>query len=162
MRMMIAALGLALSLSPALATDGVRVEGAYARVTMASAITGAVFMTIVNGAAEDDRLISAESDVAATVGLHSNVMSAEGMMQMLEAEAGFPVAASATRPLARGGDHIMLIGLTRPLAEGDRFTLTLTFEKAGKVVVVVPVGDPAGAAGDAGMTDHSTHGTVTE
>jgi len=52
----------------------------------------------------------------------------------------------ATR-LAPGGLHIMLMDLKRPLKEGDSITLTLTFERAGKQTVIVPVaraGAPAG------------------
>ena len=38
-----------------------------------------------------------------------------------------------------GGMHIMLVGLKQPLKEGQTFALTLTFAKAGKVNVKVPV-----------------------
>jgi periplasmic copper chaperone A len=66
---------------------------------------------------------------------------------------GFDVPGSSTRALARGGDHVMMMGLTQPLAEGDRFTLTLTFERSGKMVVVVPVRNDGPT--DAGANDHS-------
>jgi copper(I)-binding protein len=35
--------------------------------------------------------------------------------------------------------HVMLLRLTQPLKEGQTFPLTLTFEKAGKVDVIVSV-----------------------
>ena len=38
-----------------------------------------------------------------------------------------------------GGNHVMLFGLTQPLVAGERFPLTLQFEKAGKVVVEVAI-----------------------
>jgi copper(I)-binding protein len=38
-----------------------------------------------------------------------------------------------------GGYHIMLVGLKHPLIAGDKFMLTLYFEKAGKIEVVVHV-----------------------
>ncbi|MER3484909.1 MAG: hypothetical protein C4345_01930, partial [Chloroflexota bacterium] len=38
-----------------------------------------------------------------------------------------------------GGYHIMLIGLTRDLKAGDRYELTLQFEKAGEVTLTVDV-----------------------
>ncbi|MGZ3237984.1 MAG: copper chaperone PCu(A)C, partial [Burkholderiaceae bacterium] len=37
------------------------------------------------------------------------------------------------------GYHIMLVGLKQPLKLGDKFSLTLTFEKAGKLDVPVVV-----------------------
>jgi len=38
-----------------------------------------------------------------------------------------------------GGLHIMVVGLKQPLKEGQTFPLTLTFEKAGKIDVMVPI-----------------------
>jgi periplasmic copper chaperone A len=40
------------------------------------------------------------------------------------------------------GYHLMLMGLNRPLNEGDRFPLTLRFEKAGAIDVTVVVQKP--------------------
>jgi periplasmic copper chaperone A len=91
-------------------------------------------------------LIAAETAVAAKTEMHTHVMSAEGMMQMLPVEEGLSIEAGSTRPLARGGDHVMLMGLMQSMPEGTQFTLTLTFEQAGKVVVVVPVQSAATAS----------------
>ena len=38
------------------------------------------------------------------------------------------------------GLHVMLMGLKKPLAEGDTFVVTLTFAKAGSVDLQVVVG----------------------
>lgn len=43
----------------------------------------------------------------------------------------------------------MLIGLTQPLKAGDKFPLTLTFQKAGKIEVSVHVTDMSGKQGAA-------------
>lgn len=40
---------------------------------------------------------------------------------------------------AGSGPHLMLIGLKKPLIEGERFALTLHFERAGAVTVDVVV-----------------------
>jgi periplasmic copper chaperone A len=130
--------------------DGVlQVTDAYALVSRPDAPSGAIFMTIENPGPADDRLLSASASVAARAELHTHKMSDNGLMQMLEVPEGFAIPAGATHSLDRGGDHVMLMGLTRPLATGDRFTLDLTFEAAGKVVVIVTVGDaaPAGHGG---------------
>jgi periplasmic copper chaperone A len=146
-----------LTLGSAHADDTLQVTGAYARISSPSAPTGAIFMTIANPGPTEDRLLSASASVAEKTELHTHAMSADGMMQMLAVPEGFAIPAASTHNLDRGGDHVMLFGLTRPLADGDRFTLDLTFETAGKVVVIVTVGDVAPAA-DAAM-DHSGHGT---
>jgi copper(I)-binding protein len=37
------------------------------------------------------------------------------------------------------GYHIMLLGLKKPLTAGDKFPMTLQFEKAGKLKIIVYV-----------------------
>lgn len=143
----------ALLATPALAQDGPLVEDAYAR---ASAHSGAIFLTIVNRADQPDRLLSATSDAAARVELHTHKEDANGVMQMLEVEEGFSIPGGGTYKLDRGGDHIMLMGLTRPLAQGDTVTLTLTFERGEVVTLDVPVDNDRKPAGH-GAPDHSGH-----
>lgn len=55
------------------------------------------------------------------------------LVKAIDAKAGAPAV------LEPGGLHIMLIGLKQPLKEGEKFPLTLTFEKAGSVSVEVAV-----------------------
>lgn len=137
MKYALAALACALAI-PAFAHDGVEIDGAYARF-MPGGKAGAAFMTIANHATVDERLIGASSDVAAKVELHSHKMAADGTMQMLHLEEGIAIPAGATHELARGGDHVMFMGLTRAVKEGDTVTVTLTFEHAGEVKVDIPV-----------------------
>lgn len=123
---------------PALAQD-ITIEDAYARSMGGIGASGAVFFDIKNAGTEADRLVSAASDVAKMVELHTHKQDAAGVMQMIAVPEGFEVPAGADHMLARGGDHVMLMGLTRELADGDMVALTLTFEKAGEVTVDVPV-----------------------
>jgi copper(I)-binding protein len=48
----------------------------------------------------------------------------------------------------------MLLGLLRALAQGERIDLTLVFEKAGEIVVSVPVGEPSGDGAGGHGHDH--------
>ena len=72
-------------------------------------------------------------------------------MRMREIKAGIPLPAGATHTLSRGGDHVMLMGVTQELVDGETVPLTLVFEIAGEVVIEVPVdnerGQPAGGTG---------------
>ena len=129
------ALGVA---APALAGD-IEVQDAYVRTSGAMAKSGAAFMQIVNSGAADDRLVDASSDVAMKVELHTHKAGADGVMQMLHVPEGFVIPAGGSHALARGGDHVMFMGLTRAVTEGDMVSVTLTFEQAGEVTVEIPV-----------------------
>lgn len=117
----------------------IAVSDAYARSSASMSKSGAAFMVIANSGAEDDRVIAASAPVAERVELHTHVEDANGVMRMMEVEDGFPVPAHGSHVLARGGDHVMFLGLTAPMEQGATFPLTLTFEKAGDVTVDVVV-----------------------
>lgn len=124
---------------PALAGE-IEIHDAYARTSGASAKSGAVFMKIVNSGTTADRLIAAETEAARRVELHTHrIDQATGVARMVELEDGIPVGPGAAHHLKRGGDHVMLMGLTAPLSHGDAVTLTLTFEDAGPMTLTIPV-----------------------
>ena len=57
------------------------------------------------------------------------------------------VAPGTVVKLAPGGLHVMLQDLKQSLSKGDRFPMTLVFERAGEVKVDIVVEDaPANAA----------------
>lgn len=112
------------------------IEHPWARASAGPARNSAAFMTIRNSGGAD-RLLAAAGDVAGRIELHSHLMEGD-VMKMRRAEAVEVPAEGAAR-LQPGAIHIMLIGLREPLKEGDRFPLTLTFEKAGDVTVEVAV-----------------------
>jgi len=121
------------------AADPITVHDPYARSSSPVARTGAVFMLIENAGATEDRLIGAETPAADRAELHTHVEAAGGVMRMVKIEDGLAVPAGGSHRLARGGDHVMLMGLTAPLADGDTVLLTLIFERAGEITVDVPV-----------------------
>jgi copper(I)-binding protein len=140
-------------IQPAFAHDGVHIEGAYAVSKGAVGATGAIFFVVQNHQAADDVLLAAASDAAELVQLHTHIMADGGVMQMRHMPEGFIIPANGEHALLRGGDHVMMMGLTRALADGDMITLTLTFEKAGEVILEVPVDNQRK---DAPM-DHGAH-----
>lgn len=156
MRRLILALAVAAPsmVMPVLAHDGVHVNAAYAIVSSDQATTAAAFMSILNHATAEDVLVSASSSVAERVELHTHAEDAGGMMVMSEVEGGFAVPPGGTRALARGGDHVMLIGLTRPLVPGDRIDLQLTFARGEVIDLVLPVQDAAALGAATDSHDH--------
>jgi len=97
---------------------------------------GAGFLTIRNAGAAD-RLLSASTPAAGRTELHTMLRDGD-IMRMRQVEAiAVPEGGAVT--LAPGGLHVMLIGLTRPLAVGESVPLTLVFERAGAVTVNLAV-----------------------
>ncbi|MCP4537912.1 MAG: copper chaperone PCu(A)C [Chloroflexi bacterium] len=102
--------------------------------------TGAVFMTLVNEGQENDRLVAAQTDVAETVEIHQTTM--ENDVMRMQQVAAIEIPAGGQVELEPGDYHIMLIGLHQDLTVGDRFSVTLTFEKSGTLVVEAKVRQP--------------------
>jgi periplasmic copper chaperone A len=119
--------------------DPIAVVDAELRTTGAMARSGAAFMVIENRTDAPDRLIAARSDLAARVELHTHREDAAGVMRMVEVPEGFVIPAFGSHALARGGDHVMFLGLTRVPEPGERVRVTLVFETAGEIEVEIPV-----------------------
>lgn len=119
--------------------DGIKIMDPYARASGPTAKAGAAFMMIMNESGQDDRLIAARSDAAKRVELHTHVEVSDGVMQMTEIEGGIALPAGGKHHMMRGGDHVMLMGLTGPLEQGAQVEVTLVFEQAGEMVVQIPV-----------------------
>lgn len=121
------------------AGEGITVVDGYARTNGASAKAGAAFMVVKNFTDTDDRLIGASTTAANKAELHTHNMDANGVMSMGPIEGGIALLAHSQIALKRGGDHVMMMGLTQSLNQGDTFTLTLTFEKRGEITFEVTI-----------------------
>src|SRR5690606_19487509 len=131
------------------------IEGVWARATPGSAMTGAAYMTLSNQGSEPDQLVTAATPAAERAELHTH-LAEDGVMKMRPVDA-IEVAPGERTVLAPGGLHVMLFDLKVPLKEGDRFPLTLTFQKAGTATVEVAV-QPLGASGPGhGGAAHQDH-----
>lgn len=135
---------------------GLMIEDPYARSATSMSTSGAAFMAITNHSDTDDQLIAAATDIAARVELHTHTEDENGVMRMREVEGGIPIPAGETTVLQRGGLHVMLMGLTEGLKQGDEIDVTLTFENAGDMVVSIPV-DNERKASHGGMQGHGSH-----
>lgn len=137
--------------TPAAAHDfklgSLRIDHPYATPTAAGASTGAVYLrTLRNTGEQADRLVGASTPVAASVEIHRSVIDAQGVMRMRAIDA-LALPPRSEQRLRHGGEyHLVLIGLKAPLKHGDRFPITLRFEKAGEREVAVWVQQPRNAA----------------
>jgi copper(I)-binding protein len=139
---------LALGAGAAAAQD---IEVRDAQAFSANPSSGAVFMTIENRG-HADRIVAAATPVAKRAELHTHVME-NGIARMRPVAGGIELPEHGTVTLARGGLHVMLLGLPAPLAEGQRFPLTLTLDSGYDITVEVTVGALRAAPA------HTTHGT---
>ncbi len=123
------------------AATELEVSAVWARTGMSGG-TGTAYLTLSNGTAADDELLSASSDVAEAVEIHMSQAGANGEMQMIP-QKSVPLAAGAKVELKPGGLHVMLIGLKRDLKVGDQFELTLHFKNHADIVLRVIVKEGA-------------------
>jgi copper(I)-binding protein len=152
----LAAVGVAAALfafvPPAAAHDfklgPLRIDHPYATPTPAGAANSAAYLRgIRNTGEQPDRLVGASTPVARSVEIHRSVIDAQNVMRMRAVD-GIALPPKAEVQLRHGGEHhLMLIDLKQPLKDGDRFPMTLRFEKAGEREVMVWVQTPRGAAG---------------
>lgn len=150
----------ALTLAAILASVGgasaaeIMVTEAFARASATpGAKAGAAYVSLMNHGAEADRLVAVSTPVAGMASLHQSVEE-NGVMKMPELGAT-DIAPMGTLEMKPGGIHVMLMDLKTPLKKGDTITITFTFEKAGKVEVVVPVGSVAEMGHDHGAGESS-------
>ncbi|WP_206118773.1 copper chaperone PCu(A)C [Chromobacterium fluminis] len=120
----------------------------WSRAMPESSPTGGVYLSLNNRGKTADKLLSASTPRAAKAELHTH-LNDNGVMRMREVAGGVAVAAGQEVKFAPGSYHVMLMGLKQPLRVGDRFPLTLRFEKAGSVTVEVVVEDGVAAAAPA-------------
>ena len=120
---------------------GLEIEHIYAIATAPGQPHGAVFIKkIKNKAGALDRLIGGQAAVSKSVEVHQMVMD-QNVMKMREIP-GIEIPAKGHVSMDRGakeGYHLMLMNLTRPLADGERFPMTLIFQQAGALEVEVEV-----------------------
>lgn len=137
----------------------VTIHHPWARASATSqAKSGAIYLKLENNGDSDITLTGVDSDAAKRVELHTHIMSDSGVMQMREVEGGISIPAEGTEELKPGGLHIMLMGLTSPLSEGEVFDVTLTFSDGNTGTVAVEVmGVAAGAGHEMGEEGHN-HG----
>jgi copper(I)-binding protein len=103
-----------------------RVDDAWVRATVPAQSASGAFMTVT--ADSDSKLLSVASPVAKDVQIHEMTMKNEvmsmGPVKSVDLPAGKAVSFDPN------GYHIMLMGLTGQLKEGESVPLTLTVEDA--------------------------------
>ena len=122
----------------------------WSRPLPAVSVNGAAYMTFMNKGSAPDKLVSISTPAARKAELHNHIM--EGGLMKMRPVGVFEITPGVPSVLQPGGLHIMLMGLSQPLVEGNAFPLTLNFERAGSIEVEVMIFQPE-ETGD----DHMKH-----
>lgn len=130
------------------------ISQAWSRQTPAGAKVAGAYLTVENKGSAADRLLSGSTDIAGRLEIHEMSMDG-GVMKMRPLDKGLAIEPGKTVKLAPGGYHVMLMDLKTQLRQGDKVPVTLQFEKAGKVNLVLDVQGVGAQAPGGG--DHSGH-----
>jgi len=127
------------------ATAGESITITDAWVKSADEGMSATFGLLENSSDQDVTIVSATSPASSELELHETVDNGSGTMVMQQKEGGFVIPAGGSFTLEPGGNHIMLMDLTAPLAAGEEATFTVTFSDGSTFEFTAPVKDYTGA-----------------
>lgn len=123
--------------STEVACDAIEITGAFVRLPPAE--NTAVYLELTNNGDVDTALIGASGDFAADFELHEMV-AVDGVMEMTPLDPQrIELPAGETVLLEPGGLHVMAMGLTTELAEGDMVTVDLELDGGCTITVDAPV-----------------------
>jgi len=126
----------------------------FALATTPDATAAAGYMRIENSG-DDDRLVAATAEIADRVAIEEASIT-DGMTTVLPVAEGLDVAGESTLQLRPGSFRLNFEGLRRALREGESFSGTLTFEKAGTLKITYRVGEyVASIGGHFALTDQN-------
>jgi len=146
-----AVLGLSLLGLAAQASAQTTVDDAWVRATVPSQSASGAFMTLT--ADSDSKLLSVASPVAKDVQIHEMTMKNDVMSMGPVKSVDLPAGKAVT--FDPNGYHVMLMGLTGQLKEGESVPLTLTVENAKGEQQTLEVKAPVRALTSMQGHDHS-------
>ena len=117
--------------------DDLEISGAWVRATPPNRDVTAAYLVIRNRSDQPRELLSVETAAAAYTELHT-MRQVDDMMEMEKMER-LVVPPRGEAVLEPGGNHIMLFGVERQLAEGDSVVLTLRFDDQSTRTVTAEV-----------------------
>jgi periplasmic copper chaperone A len=123
----------------------------WTRATPPGAAVAGGYAEITNTGSTADKLLSASFEAANTAEIHEMSMQGD-VMKMALLPGGLDIPAGSSVALKPGSSHMMFMGLSRQIKQGEKIKGTLVFEKAGTIAVDFAV-EALGAKGD--HADHA-------
>lgn len=118
--------------------NGIVVGHPWARATAPGASVGVGYLTITNNGKEADTLTGGTFEGADHIEIHEMKMDGDKMM-MRQLKDGLEIKPGETVKFNPGANHLMLVGLKAPIAQGPKIKGALTFAKAGTIDVAFQV-----------------------
>ena len=109
------------------------VQNTMIKTTPPGINNSAAYLTILNNSDSDITLINVASDAAQLVEMHEHIMS-NGVMKMQRMEP-LKIEANSSVKFQPGGYHIMFIGVTQDIKDGDKIDITLSFDDGTKKII---------------------------
>jgi periplasmic copper chaperone A len=136
----------------------IKVEGAWMRAVPPSPSETVIYFTIVNLGNEKVVLKGGSTPIADSVEPMITTKSGEGAKQVLGMEAveSLEVPAGGKLVLEPGGNHLMVMGLKKHPAEGEKVTVTIKLEPGNNEVQLVrQIDNPVQSHGPVISNSHS-------
>lgn len=121
----------------------------------------AVFGSLKNNTDKDVTVVEAKYDNADMVQLHETVEDSSGGTSMQEKKGGFTIPAEHSLNLEPGGDHIMIMGLSKPIKPGEEISLDLVTADRQSITVTAVAKDYSGAKESYGPDEAASDGSTT-
>lgn len=118
--------------------SGIRVSHAHTHEAAATAHGIHVYLTIENTGDTPDRLVSAAVPFANAGRFEANVLAADGTLG-IQAVPAIAVEPGQTLVLQPGSIRVVFDNVQKPVTAGSHFDMTLVFENAGPLEMVVEV-----------------------
>lgn len=122
---------------------GLRIDHPHANASLPGAVTAAGYASFINEGSTDVLLTGASSDAAERVEIHESTIE-DGIARMRPVDR-VVIPAGGTVDFAPRSHHLMLFGLRKPFAEGDKVKLVLSFEDEGGIEIELAVHAPSGS-----------------
>ena len=130
--------------------DDIHIHDVTIRATTPNAGATAIYAMIHNHGDEQDKLVGGRVTFAKKVEIHEMKLDGD-VMRMREIEGGLVIPSDGMAHLAKGGNHMMVMGLSEPIKLDGAYEVTFSFEKAGDITVPAVVISLSGKA----KQDHS-------
>ena len=117
--------------------QSVTVHDAWVREPMGGRNVTGAFAVVENAGATPKSIVSASSDVSDKVELHE--MKNEGGKMSMSPVKKMDVPAKGKLELKPGSFHVMLFDVKKKIADGEKISLTFTFDDGSKVTTEAQV-----------------------
>jgi copper(I)-binding protein len=128
------------ALDATIVSDGFAVSEAWTRPSPPGVSEAAIYLSIENREAPDDRFIGSVSDRCVVMHPHLTDIDGAGVASMVTVEGDqLAIPSGGTLDMEPNALHVMCLGLEEPLELGDTFEIELQFSNHDPVSVPVVV-----------------------